>query len=407
MYYITNSLYILYKLMSKKVKQALTVLLLAVAGGIFGFFMARFLSDPAEVKQFTAPWYYKVSLLPIMLIAMWLTIAIHELGHLLTGLAVKFRFRLISIGPVMFEREQNTLRFKWNTNFNTYGGVALCLPTNQAQLTRRFALFVAGGPVASLVWGVITLALTLHVNLDRSIYGLYVADFFIFISCFLTFAVALSSLIPMRSGGFYTDGGRLLNLLRGGFKAKVEATLLQYIAYAASGIRPRHQDPAPLHTLIHHTEESPMKVIFHGLLYYQSLDRANLSDAEHHLAEYTKGIDTLPEGYRASLWLENAWFEARFKNNASLARDYYQKDKFGVMIPKSSIYRSEAAIAFAEGNYELAISKAKDALIELPKHMDKGAAIAEKEWLEALIQEAQLQLVFSQQASDPEVSQTS
>ena len=363
----------------------------AIVGGIIGFLMAYFNQPPPEFKIVKAPGLYKLSLLPIVVLVSWLAIAIHELGHVLAGLSQGFEFRFISVGPTMLEKEGEKMKFKWNTNFNNYGGLALCLPKRNHNLTKRFAFFAVGGPMASLIWGLVTLAISQIVTLDTTLFWGYLMDSFLFFSYFLSFIIFMGTIIPFRSGNFYSDGARIKNLLGGGFKAEVEATFLEHVANTTAGVRPGLQEPKQVQAIIDHQDDHPMKPIFHVVLYHHFLDINSLSEAEHHLKAYTAGADNFHEGYRANIWLENAWFQVRVYNNSVLAKEFFHREKFGVIISKSLILRAEAGIAYAEGHRDLAISKAQAAISELGTARDKGLAVAEKEWLESLIREAALQ----------------
>lgn len=337
------------------------------------------------------PWHTKLLLIPVVAIALWITIAIHELGHVFAGLSQKFEFRLLSVGPVMVEKELGKLQFKRNTNFNTFGGVALCLPTDQQNLNKRFAIFAFGGPLASLIFGGFLSIFLIFIQLDTTLLGFYLLESFILISCILSFCIALVTLIPMHSEGFTSDGGRILNLLKGGPSAQIESTLLNAIAQATSGIRPSLINPDPILVALNLPYESPLKPYLSGLLYNHYQDAGELEKASWHLDQYLEGSLYIPKGYIASLYLEKAWFEARHNKNLSLAKEYSSREKAGVMVPKSQVLRVEAAIAMGEGNYSLAVKKINEAIKELPKLIDKGAAVAEKEWLEAMLEECRVE----------------
>jgi hypothetical protein len=333
------------------------------------------------------PWHTKLLLIPVVLMALWITIAIHELGHVLAGISQKFEFRLISVGPVMVEKELGKLQLKRNTNFNTFGGVALCLPTDQQNLNKRFAVFAFGGPLASVIFGGMLSLYLIFVQLDTASLAVYLLESFILISCILSFCIALVTLIPTHSEGFTSDGGRILNLLKGGPSAQIEATLLNAIAQATSGVRPSKISPDPILAALNLPNDSPLKPYLNGLLYNHYQDVGELEKASWHLDQYLAGAQFIPKGYVASLYLEKAWFEARHTKNLSLAKAYSSREKAGVMVPKSQVLRVEAAIAMGEGNNSLAIKKINEAIKELPKLIDKGAAVAEKEWLEQMLEE--------------------
>jgi hypothetical protein len=67
-------------------------------------------------------------------------------------------------------------------------------------------------------------------------FGTYILHAFLFTTSFLSLGIGIVTIIPMQTGGFTTDGGRILNLLRKGPTAEIEATLLSYISKGTAGI---------------------------------------------------------------------------------------------------------------------------------------------------------------------------
>lgn len=376
--------------MSKKVtiKNILMILGGILIGAGIGYFSAKLLlTEGGGNDDIDHPFYINLMMLPLSVIAFFIVIAFHELGHVFAGLSQNFKFRLLTVGPFMFEKELGKLVFKWNTNVNTFGGLALCLPEDQDKLAKRYAFFVAGGPLASILLGILTAILQLVLDIDRTHPAGYLSDFFLFLTCVMTICIAVATIIPYHSGGFTSDGGKMLTLLRGGKKAELEVILLSQITAASAGIRPALFDPETLLNALTLAEQSPNKPYLHAFLFNHYQDVKDIEKAAYHLEEYLKGVDGVPAGYKASVYLDKAWFEARYFKNVDLAREYFNKEKFGPIIPKSQILRAEAAIAYAEGNPELAAAKAKEAINELPKLLDKGSAIAEREWLEEMLLE--------------------
>jgi hypothetical protein len=365
----------------------LKMLLGALAGAAFGFVMGMFLLRllaPQE-SQTSFPAVFKLAILPIAVLSFLVVIAVHELGHVAAGTLVRFQFRLLTVGPFMWEKEGGGLHFKWNKNVNAFGGLALCLPMDTQNLERRFVWFAAGGPIGSLVLTVVSyVGLNWLVPASPS-FANYSLEFFWLMTFTLSTVTLIVTLVPMRSGGFYSDGARIMNLLRGGHKAKIDAVTLNTIAQLYGGLRPRLLHPAPLLEAIDLPVASPFKPYLHAYLYSHYLDAGAVEQAGRHLEEYTTGSSEIPAGYRAIVYLENAWFEAAHCSDAGKARTWFEKAVINAFVPKSLLYRAEAALAFAEGNHTLAAEKATTALRELPKAIDKGSAIAEKEWLQALL----------------------
>jgi len=119
------------------------ILVMVGAGMLVGYSAARFFAQGQAAAPL--PWEQKLAVVPIFVVAIFIGLALHELGHVIAGLMVGFKFRMYIVGPLMIEREEGRLRFKWNRNLNLFGGMALCLPQDAWQLARRFIWFASGG----------------------------------------------------------------------------------------------------------------------------------------------------------------------------------------------------------------------------------------------------------------------
>lgn len=362
-------------------------LLMGAIGALVGYAVAKwFGGGTSEVEAATLPIGYKLSILGVIPFAFLVTLALHELGHVIGGLLVGFEFRMYTVGPFMIEREAGKLNFKWNKNLNTFGGLALCLPLNDRDLARRFTVFVAGGPLGSLVWALAAWGLWSALSVpDLPGFWLHVADMFLFLSILFSGFIFLTTIFPMHSGGFYSDGARIGQFLRKGPDADLQITLLTASAWSLSGTRPRDIDPNLLLKGLEIPTDSPFKGYFHGFLHYIYLDRGDWERAEYHLLQYETYLEHIPEGYQATVWLDKAYFWAMYYGDAVSAQAFLDNAEIGAAITPSKVLRTEAAIAHAKGDRELAATKAAQALKELPRSMDKGQAVAEKEWLEKMI----------------------
>lgn len=371
--------------MNKKWRKALSFAGLMILGGVVGFGTAKIFVHPSGTGP-SAPLAYKLALIPALAFCFFLVIAVHELGHVLAGRLVGFRFQALTVGPLMWEREAGRIRFRWNRNLNAYGGLALCIPPDSHRLVARFIGFTAGGPLASVL-----LALAGGLGYRYGVpagpsFANYVLEFFWLMCLTLSALIALITLVPMRSGGFLSDGARMLQLLRGGPKAFVDVVCLRVIAQSFSGTRPRDIDPQPLLEAVAQPLSSHFTVYLHGFLYLHYLDKGLVEKAGEHLDHYTSGVAEVPKGYQSVIYLENVWFEALYRKDAAAARKYWEQVVAGAFIPKTQVHRAAAALAFAEGDHSGAVKKVEEALLELPRSMDKGAAVAEREWLEQLLE---------------------
>lgn len=191
----------------KSRQQWLFVILMALAGAAVGYFGARLAAGYLLPTG-------GVGMLKLLVLAavpfVWLlVVGWHELGHLVGGRLTGGRFLLYIIGPFQWQRTPAGIRFSWNRRINLAGGMAACLPMDQRDLTRRFALMIAGGPLASLV----LVVLALWVAAGFAHVGWAGPQHIAMFTALLSGLIYLLTALPGEAGGFRTDGRRLINLL--------------------------------------------------------------------------------------------------------------------------------------------------------------------------------------------------
>ena len=129
--------------------------------------------------------------------------ATHELGHVLTGLIEGFRFHLFVAGPLGVKRDENDrVVVYFEKDISLWGGIAATLPKEADQGNyKKFSRVLLSGPLASIVIGTVSL-----------IPGILTSQNFLILFGAMSIAMGTVSLIPMRNGAFYTDGGRWLRM---------------------------------------------------------------------------------------------------------------------------------------------------------------------------------------------------
>lgn len=374
---------------NKKSQYQISQILLPVLMGLVGlaagyFFTSLFVAE--ENSSTAIPKLWLLSLIPNLIIAMFSVLALHEIGHVIAGISVGFEFRMITVGVLMLEKEAGKLKFKWNKNLNTAGGLALCVPRSTNNILRNFILFTAGGPAMSLLLTFFAYALTwvFPYPAANAHIGHFVLDSYLHITAFTSLVIFVVTIIPAQAGGFYTDGGRILNLWKGGAQAQLEVILLQTTSELTSGARPQTIDAERLLEALEYDTNTPFKAYLHSFLYYHYLDKGQIDEAEIQLQEYANYLAQIPSGYQAIVWLEKSFFKAFYHADAEGARRSFEQAKIGAIIPEATTLRAEAALAFVENNPALALEKIQAALDALPKSIDQGTAKLEQDLLNSL-----------------------
>lgn len=143
-------------------------------------------------------------------------IVLHELGHLLTGLAVGYGFNAFSVGPVMLHRQDGKLRVSLHRLAGTAGHCSMELPEGEVKRWQLTAYYF-GGAAANLL----TAALFVPAMLQAQRGSLAILFFSSMTVVGVLFAVANG--LPLSMGIRYNDGFRACLL----WKYPVEQRLLQ------------------------------------------------------------------------------------------------------------------------------------------------------------------------------------
>ncbi|NBP70384.1 MAG: hypothetical protein EBU52_16785, partial [Cytophagia bacterium] len=295
-----------------KVKKIVSVIIMSALGGSGGFFLARMGMETAQ----TTPMPVVIAMVILFVPTFFFVVAVHEAGHAIAGIQMNFDFRTYVVGPFLWNKEPEGWKFKWNKNVNTSGGLVICLPKGSDDLTKRFSVFAAGGPLASLLLAIVALALHLLMKSATPLpLALHILSSLLSLMAFLSTAIFAVTIIPLQSGGFSSDGARIFRFMRGGDTARFEVLLLKTISEGMGGLRPLQFNTQELAEAKQLAEklDAPMGLYIDYFLYQQAADKGDLVKAEEHLKTYLAQIEAIPEGLRGSVWIDAAFFYAYYK----------------------------------------------------------------------------------------------
>lgn len=372
------------KTRKQKLNNTITFIVFLIFCGAFGYLIGYF-GAQSNIS------ISKPTLLAIVLLfipVFFVVIAIHEAGHAFAGIKMNFDFRMYVVGPLLWTKEQNKWLFKWNKNVNTAGGLVICLPTDTHNLNKRFATYAAGGPLASLVLTVLAFILFYIVdalNPNKIIALEIISSCFLFLS-FLSLFIFIGTVIPFHTGGFSSDGARILRILKGGEAARFEMLMLKLIALTTSGTRPRDISIEELKEALTIAKKLnlPQGVYLHGMLHQTEFDLGNLDSAENHLKNYIDDIDEIPAGIRNMVWIDAAFFYGFAKNDLESAQKYWLLFKPSPFVAACQVFATEATICYLQHQNEEALLKIEESLKNIPKMLDKGLGVTLAERLNLL-----------------------
>jgi Peptidase family M50 len=159
-----------------------------------------------------------------IVIAPFLAIALHELGHLIAGIFQGFRLELYVVGFFGLKRVEDKIKVYFNTNAQYFGGVAATSPKkilSDSELIRKYKIILISGPLFSLIFGIIPL------------FGLYYSNSmlkpFLALLGITSLGVFFVTTIPSRSGIFFTDRKRYQRLNDKGETGQIELAFLQIV----------------------------------------------------------------------------------------------------------------------------------------------------------------------------------
>ncbi|MDR0363589.1 MAG: M50 family metallopeptidase [Bacteroidales bacterium] len=149
------------------------------------------------------------------LLAYWISAVIHELGHVVVGLAHGWKLFMFVVGPIGIKRKEDGLHLYFEKNVVLWFGVGGTLPVkNDADNMKVWAKILLGGPIASLLAGILFLAIfIIHPNLVWLLLGA------------IPIGMGIACLLPLKTGISYSDGKRWHRIHKGG-KGKAEETAL-------------------------------------------------------------------------------------------------------------------------------------------------------------------------------------
>jgi hypothetical protein len=369
---------------SNKVKKVVSVIILAALGGLVGFFLARMGVQTAH----TTPMPVAIAMVILFVPAFFFVVAVHEAGHAIAGVQMNFDFRTYIVGPFLWNKEPDGWKFKWNKNVNTSGGLVICLPRSAENLTKRFSVFAAAGPLASLLLAVAVYVLYLLMKSETpQPLALHILSSLLSLIATLSIAIFVGTIIPLQSGGFSSDGARIFRLMRGGDTARFEVLLLKTISEGMGGLRPLQfngdelQEAKQLAVKL----DAPMGLYIDYFLYQQAADIGDLVKAEEHLKTYLSQVEAIPDGLRGSVWIDAAFFYAYYMKDLTTAESFYQQYKPSPLMGLMSVHAAAAAIAFLKEDGEEVRKQVEVALREMPKMMDQGMALVLQEKLKQLL----------------------
>ena len=284
----------------------------------------------------------------VVLGAAFIRSVIHEMGHAAGAVLAGFQLANFSVGPFWLSRNMVGWKWKFVPNLGWTGALATARPLTDHNLHTNVFLFLAGGPVATLLLGTISLILFLA---GRDLPWAWCADGF-GILALIALIDFLAEMSLVRKGHVFTDGARIMQLWTGGLERRRLLATYALGLCETTARRPAEWRPEWLEEA---TSDPASPLYFAGCYYayVYELDRRDWEKAGHWLDELLgSDIATPSKARRGKAAIEGAYYEALFRDDAVRARQWLSAPRDGLAVEQVSEWRAEAAVHLAEGDLE-------------------------------------------------------
>lgn len=301
-----------------------------------------------------------------LLLAIPVVIAVHEVGHLLGGLAAGFRFSALRIGPLQIDRP---LRISLQRISGTgYGGWVSMVPDKRDRLRVRALVLVLAGPGINL--GSAGGLLLLPDSMGPA------SGAFIVVSL----ALAVKELLPIRHRITVSDGRRAWMLLRDRACSERWLAMMKLAAEFRQGVLPESLSADWLAEAIAYRDDSPDTVSAHGIAYAAAFHQHKDAEAGQRLETALQHASFAAPVQREALMSDAGVFQARRRKRADLAEQWL------ALMPQTPHCqwlraRVEAGILEARGDVEGALRK----LDEVERIVQGWPDRARREWTMRLL----------------------
>jgi hypothetical protein len=294
-------------------------------------------------------------------------VAVHELGHVLAGVAAGFRFSSLRVGRLEIHRGFRLARYRGSGagSGGWLGGWANLVPIWSESLRWRALIMIAAGPAANLLSA-------LAVGLAPLAMGTF-SGFFLIFSAIL----GLGNLVPMRNRAVLSDGRRILMLLRNRELGERWLALMRLLAEIVEGV-PSEALPADfVAKAIAVRDNSPDTVTAHSIAYSAAFWRHQDAEAARCLETCLRYSSFTAPPVREALMSDAAVFQARRRGDPGLASQWLAAMPEKTEFPGLRL-RAEAAILEAKGEMASALRKLDEcgqALLRVPNPTQREMAL--------------------------------
>jgi Peptidase family M50 len=245
------------------------------------------------------------------LLAFYIAVLVHELGHLIAGIVLDFEFRGIGVGVFFLDKAARGFKFRFVPRRIVAGGYTLMFARSTDDLVRRSIWLTAGGPLAS----VLLLIVTMFLPWSHLVAYILAVNVLLMISGWIPYAVR----------GQPNDAKSIQILARKGPDSDRLAAILYLLALNARGIEPRDWPRELSEKVTMATTDTTFRGAVHAvrcIFAYDGGDPETIAAAlELALAWSHEGSLEARRGWFA----DASYFQGVFRNNSSFAKTWLRR----------------------------------------------------------------------------------
>jgi hypothetical protein len=264
----------------------------------------------------------------------FLTVAVHELGHVLAGLSAGLRFQHMRVSLITIDRSKR-LSLSRELNRVVNGEAKLRPPpTPTGDLRFPFAIMVAGGPAANLACAAL---------FPFTVFGVISA------------IVGIGDLLPFETLLGVTDGKRLKMLFFDRARRERWLAIIRLYADSSDAAAPDKLSPELIASATAVLDESVDTVTAHALAYSAAVHQRAFENGGKVLEVCLRFSAFAPPRMRAALMSDAAIYQAAVRRAPKIASEWLNE-----LPPKSAPWhriRAEASILEANGSRDDAWKK--------------------------------------------------
>lgn len=249
-----------------------------------------------------------------LVLGLWPNVVLHELGHLLAGMAAGMRPIALGIGPFRYERTLSGWRgYRGSTQQGVAGFAALLPHGDKGGGRGAQAMMLVGGPQANLLIAVACLVAASSAHDSPRLASLLLGIGGI------ALVMGAANLLPFTvASGWRSDGRNLLDLARRAPDADLYLALQRIVGLSLAGQRPRDWSAAALPVATRELPPTMLATSAHMLCLSHTMDRGDAETSYVHARWLADHWTAAPPGQRPAIATQMGGYAAVIAHDADL-----------------------------------------------------------------------------------------